>query len=68
MNIRELVTTNIHAIVDTIDLHEATVDEDDGTHVCYCRWRGTEDDWYQHVAEALADKLAKTAPAEPVLV
>lgn len=65
MNVRELVTTNIHAIVDTIDLHEATT-TDDGTHVCYCRWHGTEDDWFEHVADALADKLAKTVPAELV--
>lgn len=65
MNVRELVTTNIHAIVETFDAHDPGIDQESGDYLCPCRWRGTEAAWELHVAGALADKLTETVLALP---
>lgn len=43
------------------DTHDGGV-YDDGTHVCPgdCRFRGTEQEWLAHLADALADALTTT--------
>lgn len=59
---RDELRSNIRRIVATFDAHDPGIL--DGVYVCACKWQGCEDDWYIHLADALADTRVVELPAE----
>lgn len=56
--LREFLRANMTAIVGGVDLHDATIRDDD-TYVCPkpCTFVGTPREWEQHLADVIADKV-----------
>jgi hypothetical protein len=48
---------HIHTIISTIDSHDAGI-LDSGIYVCPCKFRGTEQEWEQHVADLIDEATA----------
>lgn len=58
MTVREFLRTNIATLVAVLDEHEAGINTD-GTYQCRtCKHRMTPAEWEQHLADAMADKVA----------
>jgi hypothetical protein len=62
--IRNVFRDNITTIVAVFDAHDPGV-FDDGSHECPCGHKGTEAEWEQHLAEAVADKLTESVVELP---
>lgn len=58
--VREFLTANITELIAALDDHEAGLYEDRAPASYYCRcgqFRGTQQEWEQHVAERMAAKF-----------
>ncbi|AOT25805.1 hypothetical protein SEA_TORTELLINI_60 [Mycobacterium phage Tortellini] len=68
--IREFLTANIGELIAALDEHEAGLD-DRQTPVIYicgrCNFRGTEQEWQQHVAEQMARKFERQDGGDPAV-
>ncbi|AHG23755.1 hypothetical protein PBI_DONOVAN_51 [Mycobacterium phage Donovan] len=60
MTIREFLSANIGALIAALDEHEAGLDDRQrpAIYICgTCKFRGTQQEWEQHVAEQMARKF-----------
>lgn len=68
-SVREFLTGNITQLIAALDEHEAGIYEDRApvSYYCRCGFRGTEQQWEQHVAERMAATFT-TAQQEMTLL